>query len=372
MPFFRDLAKLFTSSGPVNVEIARQFAQWTATGGQVEDNVDPVQRMRLEELARVAELHVDEATGLQANASVVAVSRGEWALRTLEAWQPLLERLASSLTVPIGDGDGDEDADPTSELLGSLPQLMGPVLFGMQSGTMVGQLAQRAMGQYDLPIPRPGSDQLLVVPSTVDAFASDWSLPLDDVRLWVCVSELALHAVLTRPHVRDRLQELLLEYASAFEPDSSALESRLNELDPSHPEQMAEMFDVTAVLGDIESEKQRTLRPQLEALSAVLVGYADWIVDVVGRRLITSYPQLSEALRRRRVEETESDRFVERLLGLRLDQAQYDRGSAFIRGVLERAGDEGLSRLWRSARELPTPAEVAAPGLWLARIDLPD
>jgi hypothetical protein len=28
--------------------------------------------------------------------------------------------------------------------------------------------------------------------------------------------------------------------------------------------------------------------------------------------------------------------------------------------------------LWRSARELPTPAEVEAPGLWLARIDLPD
>jgi uncharacterized protein (DUF2342 family) len=43
-----------------------------------------------------------------------------------------------------------------------------------------------------------------------------------------------------------------------------------------------------------------------------------------------------------------------------------------VRGVLERAGDEGLSRLWHSERELPTPAEVDAPGLWLERIDLPD
>ena len=40
-------------------------------------------------------------------------------------------------------------------------------------------------------------------------------------------------------------------------------------------------------------------------------------------------------------------------------------------GRLERAGDDGLNRLWRSAAELPTPAEIDAPGLWLARIDLP-
>jgi uncharacterized protein (DUF2342 family) len=44
----------------------------------------------------------------------------------------------------------------------------------------------------------------------------------------------------------------------------------------------------------------------------------------------------------------------------------------FVRGVVERAGEEGLVRLWHSGKELPTPAELNAPGLWLARIDLPD
>ena len=43
-----------------------------------------------------------------------------------------------------------------------------------------------------------------------------------------------------------------------------------------------------------------------------------------------------------------------------------------MQGVVERAGEDGLSRLWTSERELPTPAELDAPGLWLARIDLPD
>ena len=81
---------------------------------------------------------------------------------------------------------------------------------------------------------------------------------------------------------------------------------------------------------------------------------------------------LTEALRRRRVTADPSDRFVERLLGLELTQAAYERGSRFVDGVIEREGWEALERLWRSDRELPTPAEVDAPGLWLARIDLPE
>ena len=87
---------------------------------------------------------------------------------------------------------------------------------------------------------------------------------------------------------------------------------------------------------------------------------------------VGSYGQITEALRRRRVEAGQADRFVEQLLGLELSRATYERGSAFIDGVVERAGADALTRLWASERELPTPAEIDAPGLWLARIDLPD
>ena len=59
---------------------------------------------------------------------------------------------------------------------------------------------------------------------------------------------------------------------------------------------------------------------------------------------------LTEALRRRRVEAADADRFVERLFGLELTQDRYDRGAAFVAGVVERAGEEGLERLWRSER----------------------
>ena len=54
-----------------------------------------------------------------------------------------------------------------------------------------------------------------------------------------------------------------------------------------------------------------------------------------------------------------------------MTQATYERGRRFVDGVTERAGAEAISRLWDEPRNLPTPAEVDAPGLWLARIDLP-
>jgi uncharacterized protein (DUF2342 family) len=40
--------------------------------------------------------------------------------------------------------------------------------------------------------------------------------------------------------------------------------------------------------------------------------------------------------------------------------------------VVERAGEDGLAKLWSAARNLPTPSEVDAPGLWLERISLPE
>ena len=44
--------------------MTRSFALNVATGGTPEPNVEPVLRIQLEQLARVAELNVAEATGL--------------------------------------------------------------------------------------------------------------------------------------------------------------------------------------------------------------------------------------------------------------------------------------------------------------------
>lgn len=371
LPIFGDLAKLFISSGPVHWEIARQMAHFLAVGSDPEPNVEPLQRIRLEELVRVADLHVATVTGMSGGilrAEVLA--RSEWAARTLRDYTALLERLAESLAAGVED---DDIPDGAPDFLGNLGQVLGPVMMGFQAGSMVGHLAQRAFGQYDLPIPRPATDAIVLVPANIDAFAADWSLPVDDLRLWVCLNEVAHHAVLNRAHVRARLEDLLTAYVAGFRPSAAAMDDRFGAFDPTDPSSFqAAMADPEAVLGAIQTDEQRRLLPRIEAITAAVEGYVDHVMDSVGRRYVGSYGALSEALKRRRVERGDGDRFVEHLFGLELGQPQYDRGAAFVRGVLERAGEDGLARLWESERTLPTPAELEAPGLWLERISFPE
>jgi putative hydrolase len=211
-----------------------------------------------------------------------------------------------------------------------------------------------------------------MVPATIASFASDWSLPPDDVRLWVCISEVAHHAVIGRPHVRSRLDELLGAFVRGFRIDPTALAGHLEQLDMSDPSSLPELFsNPEALLGAVTTPGQRDTREWLGALMSAIEGYVDHILDTVGHRLIASYPSLSEALGRRRVEASDADQLINELFGLELSQAAYDRGQRFVKGIIERAGEDGLARLWRSAHELPTPAEIDAPGLWLERIDLP-
>jgi putative hydrolase len=392
----RHLAQFFTGQGPLNWEIARQMAQWAAAGGQPEPNPDPLSRVRLEELLRVAEMHVSEAIGMQVSAggllTVRAVAPSEWAMRTLDAWKSLLEKLAAKMTPagppgsePGGPGqrmpggwfggetEGPTDEDPMARLFGTLPQVLGPFLFGLQSGSMVGQLASRAMGQYDLPMPRPPGDELLMVPATIDRFASDWSLSADDVRMWVCLREITNHAVLGRAHVRARLEQLIGEYVDAFSPTSAALEERIADIDVTDMAALQAAFgDPETILGEMQNDRQRQIQVPLRTVLAAVVGYVDHIMDTVGRRLVGSYGSLTEALRRRRHEESAGSRVLGQLFGVSLGAEHYEQGQAFVRGVLERAGEDGLAKLWKSERELPTPAELNAPGLWLARIEIPE
>lgn len=406
LPFFGDLAKLLGRSGGVPWDAARSLALAVATDGQSEPNVDPNERMTLEELARVAELHVAQVTGLPTivgghGPSVMPANRGLWATKTLEAFRPLLEKLATSLGPPSEADETETDSDlaarldldelsghpsaddQLSAMLGPLVQAIQPTMVAMTAGSMVGHLARRSFGQYDLPIPRPPSDDLMIVVPNLDAFGAEWSLPPDDFRLWVSLHEITYHTLLGVPHVRSQLDDLIGRYASGFRNDPAALEEHLQGIDDigdvagsSEPDLLGQiqrmLGDPGALLGAIQSDEQRDLRPQLDALVAVLAGMVDHVMDKVGSRLITSYGMLTEALRRRRVQTSEADRFVERLLGLELTQATYDRGAAFVAGVIERAGEDALTRLWTDARMLPTPHEVDAPGLWLARIELPD
>lgn len=375
LPLFGDLARALSGQGPLNWDAARQFAALAATGGESEPNPDPSARLALADLARIGEMHVQAVTGLDGavGLDVNAVNRGMWAQRTLDAYRPLFTDLATSLRARPEDA---EMADPAMAMMAGLSQMMAPAMMGMAVGSMVGQLARRAFGLYDLPLPRPPSRELVLVPGTIDDFAREWELPRDDVRMWVLLQELVAHALYDVPHIRSTVLSLVQRHVAGFRPDPRAILDKITDLETSDADPMSALQkafgDPEVLLGAVRTADQDAVQPALDAMLALVVGYVDHAVDRAAGRLLGAGSRISEAVRRRRIEASPDDLFVERLLGLRLDRHQVERGRSFVQGVVERSGDDGLSRLFASERSLPTPAELDAPGLWLARLDLPE
>ena len=205
-----DLLKVI-GSGPGSAdswfEAARTLAFGVATDGGEDETPDPLVRIAFEELARVAELHVAAATGITSSAggiSFEAVGPGQWSFRVLEAYRPVLKAMVEAQQQGAAAVPGSMDlseldpegTDGLGGLLGQFAVTLGPVFLGMQFGSAAGHLARRAFGQYALPLPWPESSTLLLVPGNVARFAEDWSLPLQEVQLWVCLRELTMHAVL--------------------------------------------------------------------------------------------------------------------------------------------------------------------------------
>ena len=388
LPMFGDLAKALSGQGPLNWDAARQFAQLAATEGGYETNVDPSVRFALADLARIAEPHVLDVTGQDVSGyEVTTTTPGAWSQQTLDAYRPLFTELAVSLgkKPAASNDDGDDDdslgsSDPMMAMMAGLSQMMAPAMLGMAIGSMVGRLGKRAFGQYDLPIPRAATvgrvaNQVSLVPGTVDAFAQDWSLPRDSMRLWVLVHELTTHAVFSVEHIREELSQLVRAHVAAFQPDPSAVAEKLGSLDMEGGDPMQALQktlgDPEILLGAVESPAQAALKPQLDAAMAAVIGYVDFVVDAVTNRLIGGDAhRVSEAVRRRRVESSPDDVFVERLLGLHLTRLQVERGRNFVDGVFERGGQAAINQLLERPGSLPTPAEVDAPGLWMARLDI--
>jgi putative hydrolase len=387
-----DLMNMLGSNGPDQWETTRSFGLNVATGGAAEPPVDPIHRIRLEELARVAELHVIEATGMPVSSdgrrlTCVPTGRGEWTHRALESWRTPLSAMTPK---PVGPPPAESlegsssslDLDPESglgELMGKWALAIGPMFFGLQVGSVVGHLSHRALGQYVLALPWAPSDELLIVTGNVSGFAEDWSIPEEEALLWVSARELASHSVMSRPGIRGRMNELLAEVAAAAAATQQGLAERLGMLgEPSGGDGMdlasiqGMLGDPEALLGELLTPESRRSSDRLTAVAVVIDAYADHIADRVGRTLVGSHAQLAEAWYRRRIERGKGEEAAGALFGLDLDQAEVDRGRSFISGVVEREGEDALARLWSSPQHLPTPSEVDAPGLWLERISLPE
>lgn len=379
IPFFADMMRAMSAQGPLNWDLASQFAALGARGDDPDPEPSAGSRIEWNALADIADLRVTGATGRPTgpgdrHLEILTVTRAGWAHRALSDLRPLFNDLAASLATPASDETTGPD-DPFTAMLGQISKMLAPAMMGMSIGSMAGALARHALGQYDLPLARPSAREILVVDSSVDAFARDWSISRDDLRMWVLVHELTSHAVLSSPAAVEGMMASIRDHVAAFRPDPSALMERIESVSPDEPEaymaSIQSMFsDPMVLLGAVRSSDQDAIAPVLDARVAAIQGYIDWIVDTVGSQLLGTTSTISEAVRRRRLEYGADARLIEGLLGLTLNRTQLQRGRSFVEGVIERDGTSQLNRMLNDPALLPTPNEVDAPGLWLARLEV--
>jgi putative hydrolase len=368
-PLFRELQRVMSSSsGPVNWELARQVGIAGAVEGGEDREPTEADRVGFEEVVRVAELHVARFTGLEAPADLAeirAIRRAEWVSASTENLKDLLEPAATHITQAMQRATADQVPTELQAMGGFMAQL-GPLLIGTQMGSVLGFLAQRVLGQYDVAVPRSGPGVLLFVVPNIAKFEQDWSLDRTDFRTWVALHEVTHRFEFAQPWVPAHFRGLLEDFLTTLTIDMDGLQARLSGLDASDPEAMQSLMESGEGLFSAElDDEQRLKLRRIQAFMAAAEGYGDHVMHALGRELLSSYGRIEEAMTR--LDMTEADPVFEQLLGIEMKREQYVAGRAFCDTVVELTDEATLSGMWTSAETMPSLPEVEEPRLWLAR-----
>jgi coenzyme F420 biosynthesis associated uncharacterized protein len=375
VPLLREIQRvLLSSTGPVNWELARQIGIAMATWGEEDPAPTEQDRRLLADTVRAAELAVADFTGLAVPgdlADVQAFRRSQWVEANARGLRDLIEPLASKLATAIGEAQGElpipAEAQASPNLMEMMSRQMMPLLLGAQVGAVLGYLGQRVLGQYDLAVPHPSGSLYFVVPN-IARFEKEWSLRPVEFRAWVALHEVTHRFEFARPWVREHFLSLVRDLVEHAELDLSGLEQRMEGLDLGNPDALQEAFEgMGNFMGHTSDPEQRLRIARVQSFMAIAEGYGDHVMESLGRRMLSTYPQIEEALRRFR-EDRHGDQALERLLGLEMKQEHYRLGGQFCAKVAELTDEATLGRAWESPDALPSMPELEEPTLWLARM----
>ncbi|HTU84073.1 MAG TPA: zinc-dependent metalloprotease [Solirubrobacteraceae bacterium] len=336
--------------------IAQRIATFVAGTGDA-----PAPEADLAALAAESESRVVAYTGLTPSRPLPppeGISRREWVTSNIDSMRLLLDPVLQRA------GDSMGPLKPAMEIG------MGFVL-STEVGVVVGYLAQRVLGQYELVLLDEAVEDrpprlLFVLPNlgqAVQAFGAEEQ----EFITWVALHEVT-HAVQfagvpwLHPYVAGLVRELL--------------KSAEVHLEAPRKLRIPSTDEVKRVLGHLRNgdlisivttTPERETLDRVQAVMAVIEGHAEHVMDVVAPDLLPSLPKLRAALDRRRRSQSGLSRLVAKLLGLELKLRQYEQGKFFCDAIVRERGPAALHHLWSSPDVLPTLPELRNPDAWLER-----
>jgi coenzyme F420 biosynthesis associated uncharacterized protein len=337
--------------------LAEKIAGYVAGRG---DGVFP--RADLPALAIESERRVTAYTGLQHTRPLPpaeGIERREWIRTNIVAMRKLLDPVIERSSERVGP------------MRPAIALTLGLVVT-TEVAVVLGYLAQRVLGQYELVLLDEGTNPspprlLFVLPNLGQAMQS-FGAREDEFVTWVALHEVT-HAVQFAgvPWLHGHLAGLVRELLDKAE------------LRLEHPRKLriptgAQVRRVAGAVkeGDLisifTSSAERETLDRVQAVMAVIEGHAEHVMDAVAPDLLPSLPKLREGLNRRRRSQSGLSRLLAKLLGLELKLRQYEQGKYFCDTVVERAGTEALGHVFSGPEALPTLDELRDPPAWLRRV----
>ncbi len=287
---------------------------------------------------------VSEATGLEGEGepTVEVVDRATWAERNIELFGRLVDPIRSTINRPMVD-----------------------TIVRYETAAVLGALARRVLGQYEMVLPGSGDVIYLVAPNVLALERSQQFVP-DEFRLWVALHEVTHRLQFTGvPWMRDHFLGLVEALISASRPDPERLAQVVRRLS-AQLQSDEELVDETGLLGLFASEQQRAELDRVQALMSVLEGHGHVLMDRVGEEILPSQARMTALIRERR-NDPRLQRIM-RLTGMEMKMRQYEVGERFVLGVEAEAGWDALEALWESPDNLPDLMELENPRAWFRRV----
>ncbi|MFC5993710.1 zinc-dependent metalloprotease [Pseudonocardia hispaniensis] len=336
---------------PVNWDLARRTAARLVQPGPPTTRREAEQLVdRLRADAVVAEGLVREVTGLGGGLplrSADVVDRPAWAAAAVDGMAALTAGARLPRTPQVA-------------------RVITGTTTALQVGSVLAYLGGRVLGQYDPFGGAEGGGRLLLVAPNVHAAQRALDVPAADFGLWVCLHEATHRLQFTAvPWLRDFFAAEIGRFLSVADGGAGGLFARLPDALRGLKESGG---DVLALVELLQGPEQREVLDRLLALTTLLEGHADHVMDAVGPEVVPSVVTIRERFTVRRRGGGLLDRTLRALLGVEAKVKQYARGSAFTSYVVLAVGMEGFNLVWESPETLPTRAELADPAAWVRRV----
>lgn len=337
----------------------------------------------------IAEELVAAETGLSplGTARSEVIDRAGWIDANIAAFRRLLKPL-------LGGASDEEHA--------GAPTRAGRTVGAVELGSVLGWMARRVLGQYDLlwasdddPAAAGGASGPAAAGGASSPAAGGASGPaVDDsagdvvyfvgpnilvtekrfafapaqFRLWLALHELTHRSQFTGvPWLRPHFLNLVNGLVDEAQPDPDRLREGLRTL-VAQRKSGDDMLGEGGLAAVFATEHQRRLIAQVGGMMSLVEGHGDVTMARAAVGHVPDAERFALVMHHRRSGARGMAKLMQRLLGIEAKLAQYQAGEDFIAAIEADRGSRAVDRIWESVEYLPSMTEIRDPAAWLERV----